>query len=255
MLMQAAQADYLNYLAAVRNLSPRTLRNYGNEIKEAIEVFNKLGAQQFSDLNSDILSAYIDSLYDRGLVKASIARRCSELRSFGAYLVQFDKLEENPFLWLRSPKLAKRLPRHLSYDQIEALLDAPPYDEPVGARDRAILETLYAAGLRVSELAAVDRGDIDSDSGRLRVLGKGQSRTISLIGSAGHAGHPTLPCVGTTRYASGHRYLGPSKVEKPAGCRRPSRRGSSPVYQSIRWKALGARDSTIGDKLGPCSRH
>lgn len=180
--MERSLARYERYLVAVRNASPYTVRNYRAEIAEALAFFDERGIADWRDLDRSVLRSYLAWLAGQGLARASIARRASQLRSFGSFLVREGSAPANPFAGLRSPRVPDRLPDVLSTDQIEALLDAPPVRGAVGLRDRAMLETLYGGGLRVSELVTLDVGDYDANAATLRVTGKGDRERTALIG-------------------------------------------------------------------------
>ena len=129
-----------------------------------------------------LLRDYLSTLNAEGYVKASIARRVSELRAFGDFLVRDNVLARNPFRQVNAPRIPKRLPRYLTVSEVEALLAVPDTATPLGLRDRAIIEVLYAAGLRVSELARLDMADVDMTLLTVRVLGKGGKERIGLLG-------------------------------------------------------------------------
>jgi len=129
-----------------------------------------------------VLRRYLAGLMERGYAKSSISRRVSELRSFCHFLEGRGLLEANPFDRLASIKIPRRLPRCLAREEVEALIDAPDTDTPQGLRDRAMLETLYAGGLRVSELVGLNLGDLNLAQGELRVLGKGDKERLALLG-------------------------------------------------------------------------
>src|SRR5262249_6566997 len=114
--------------------------------------------------------------------KTTIARRIAAVRSWCRFLCRQGTLNANPTDGLRGPRQDKKLPHFLSEDALTRLLEAPPADTPLGLRDRAILETLYSAGLRVSELTGLNRGDLDLDSGLATVRGKGKRERLALLG-------------------------------------------------------------------------
>jgi integrase/recombinase XerD len=122
--------------------------------------------------------AYLSEQQRAGYARATLARRLSSLRSFYACEVEEGRLGENPAAVLSSPRAATRLPRTASTAVLEELLDAPSPDTPLGLRDRAILELLYATGIRVSELTGLDLGDVDLAEGSVRVMGKGARERI-----------------------------------------------------------------------------
>jgi site-specific recombinase XerD len=133
-------------------------------------------------VDRSLLRNYLAELDAAGYVKASIARRVAELRSFGDFLLREGELARNPFRLVSAPRIPKRLPQYLTVTEVEALLAVPDTSTPLGLRDRAIIEVLYAAGLRVSELVSLDVAGVDLAQGHVRVVGKGSKERIGLLG-------------------------------------------------------------------------
>ncbi|MBI5877835.1 MAG: tyrosine recombinase XerC [Chloroflexi bacterium] len=173
---------YVNHLSTEKNASQYTLRNYRREIEEFLEFLKARGVSTWDKVDKELIREYVGWLTDEDYAKASIARRLSELRSFARFLMRERVLDHNPFDAVSAPKVPKRLPRFLSPDEIKNLLAAPDISDPQGMRDRAILELLYAAGMRVSELVGLNLGDIDSARAQIKVLGKGNKERMVLIG-------------------------------------------------------------------------
>jgi site-specific recombinase XerD len=140
------------------------------------------GVQDWADVDRVMLRRYLAWLDSQGYVKASVARRLSQLRSFGRFLVREDHVRTNPFTAVSSPKVPKRLPHPLSVSETVALLIAPDSTTAQGLRDRAILEVLYSGGLRVSELVGLNLSNIDWQRNELRAWGKGAKERIVLLG-------------------------------------------------------------------------
>lgn len=185
--MQNHLSHFIKYLIAERNASPYTIRNYRREIGEFAEFAQGKGVTTWEAVDLPLLRRWLFFLTEQGYVKASIARRVSELRSFYRYLRREGMVETNPVLGLSSPKVPKRLPRYLNAQETVALLTAPNTSTPQGLRDRAILELLYGAGLRVGELVSLDVGQLDLSHGELRVVGKGDKERVALIGEPAQA--------------------------------------------------------------------
>ncbi len=181
-IMQEYLDRYIKYLIAERNASPHTLANYRREIAEFMAFAQEKGIESWQQVTPALLRQWLAALHGQGYVKASVARRVSEVRAFYTYLHSRDLVEANPVNAISSPKLPQRLPRPLSTEEVEALLAAPDLSTPQGQRDRAMLELLYAGGLRVSELLALDVGSLDLTQAEVRVLGKGAKERIVLIG-------------------------------------------------------------------------
>lgn len=170
---------YLEYLADERIASEHTVRAYGGDLTRFLDFV----AEEFLDRpREDITPADIDALAVRsfiaylskaGVSRPSQARALSAVRGLFRYACREGTVDSNPASLVKSPKQPKTIPRHLRPGEIEALLDAAAGDEPLRRRDRAVLELLYASGLRVSELARLDWDDLDLAGRTLRVLGKG----------------------------------------------------------------------------------
>ncbi|OGO24089.1 MAG: recombinase XerC [Chloroflexi bacterium RBG_16_51_9] len=186
--MQEIFNRYINYLTAEKNASPYTVRNYTTDLlgsKNITGFFAFLAEKGITSLDKadrHVMRAYMGYLMEQGLVKASIARRLSAIRSFYRYLVREQILTANPVQETSSPKLDKRLPSFLTTDEITKLLAAPDITNPNGQRDRAFLELLYASGLRVSELAGLNLEQVDLDTREIRVMGKGSKERMVLMG-------------------------------------------------------------------------
>ncbi len=128
--------------------------------------------------------AYLTHLNDKGYSKATVARKLATLRSFYKFLVKTNRCSVNPLIAIRTPKQDKKLPRFLEYEEIKRLLDTPSTESWLGARDRAILETLYSTGIRVSELVGLNMDDIDFLSEVIHIRGKGKKERIAPISSS-----------------------------------------------------------------------
>ena len=179
---------YIDYLTAEKNASPYTVRNYTTDllgsknIKGFFAYLGEKGVTALDKADRHVMRDYMGYLMEQGLVKASIARKISAIRSFYRYLVREQVLTINPVQETSSPKLDKRLPEFLTQDEITRLLEAPDVSTPSGQRDRAFMELLYASGLRVSELAGLNLEQVDLDTREIRVMGKGAKERIVLIG-------------------------------------------------------------------------
>jgi integrase/recombinase XerC len=133
-------------------------------------------------LSTRLLRAYLAWLHEQGYARTTIARRLAAVRSWCRFLCRQGVLESNPAVGLRGPRLDRKLPHFLQRDDMLRLLSAPPGESPLGLRDRAILETLYSAGLRVSELTGLNVDDLDLDDGIATVRGKGRRERLALLG-------------------------------------------------------------------------
>lgn len=192
--------EYVSHLQTELNLSPRTVRNYLNDIVgnmvhgEPKGFFQYLNSQRIifpTSVDKYVIRGYIAWLLEKKVVKNSIGRKLSAIRSLYRYLLREEMISESPMPVARkhggrlsafSIKLDKRLPSFLTEDEMQRLLDAPDPTTPIGLRDRAIMEIIYAAGLRVSELVSLQDNQIDLYSRELKVIGKGNKERLVLIG-------------------------------------------------------------------------
>jgi integrase/recombinase XerC len=140
--------------------------------------------QRLLAVDVDEARTYLAYLNEKGYSKATIARKLATLRSFYKFLVKTNRCSSNPMTAIRTPKQEKKLPRFLEYEEVKRLIETPPTDSWLGARDRAILETLYSTGIRVSELVALNMDDIDFLSEVLHIRGKGKKERITPISSS-----------------------------------------------------------------------
>jgi integrase/recombinase XerC len=183
--MNDAVDRFLRYLRVERNASELTTKSYREDLTALTEYLTQLhGRLPAPGVVSTVeLRGYVAALHEAGYAKTTIARRLASLRSFFRFGQREGWTKTNPAKPLRNPRKPRALPHFLSSDDIERLLSAPPAGEPLGVRDRAILEVLYSAGLRVSELAGLNLSDLDFDGATLRVRGKGRRERISPLGS------------------------------------------------------------------------
>jgi integrase/recombinase XerC len=219
--MKTAIGKYLEYLRAVKNSSPHTISNYGKDLGQFIAYLSPPGLElpALNAITHNTIREFVGHLHDHGLQKSSIARKLAALRSFFKYCVREGRLQENPARLVPTPKLPKRIPSVLSAEEMNGFLNqlAEMGPTPTSAgeaskkrarhlinaspgklaklleqglmlrRDRALLELLYAAGLRVSELTGLDYPDIDQKERVLRVRGKGDKERIVPYGSKAQA--------------------------------------------------------------------
>ena len=215
--MKQAIESYLEYLVSVKNSSPHTISNYGKDLRQFVDFLTPPGAAlpALTAITHGIIREFVANLHDQGLEKSSIARKLAALRSFFKYCVREGMLKESPARLVPTPKLPTRIPSILSAEEMNAFLNHlaemggslpgkknaskknwPAIDavalrsEPklreeglLLRRDRALLELLYAAGLRVSELTGLDLADIEQKERVLRVTGKGNKERIVPYGS------------------------------------------------------------------------
>jgi len=171
--------QFLRYLQTEKNASQHTLKGYRTDLEAFVGFLRTQGVGQeaFSQVTPILVRAYLSDLKRQKYARRSIARRLAVLRSFFRFLQREEMVETNPMLAVKTPKLERRLPTFLDLPEVIELLALPPKDT-LGLRDRAILELLYASGLRVSELVGLEIGDIDFDKGFVLVYGKGAKERI-----------------------------------------------------------------------------
>jgi integrase/recombinase XerC len=183
--MEDALADFLRHLATEKNASAYTIKSYREDLMQALEFFQTRSQTKNVDaaqINPRLLRAYLAGMHEQGYAKTTIARRLAAVRSFCRFLCRQGTLASNPASGLRGPRQDKRLPHFLSEENLLVLLETPAKSTPLGLRDRAILEALYSAGLRVSEMTGLNLEDIDFKSGSATVRGKGKRERLALLG-------------------------------------------------------------------------
>ncbi|MEZ6095509.1 MAG: tyrosine recombinase XerC [Pirellulaceae bacterium] len=183
--MQNAINRFLRYLEIERNSSEHTLKSYREDLESLLEYLrNSLGeAVRPSEITPQELRTYVSALHEAGYAKSSISRRLASLRSFFRFAQREGLADNNPAKPLRNPRRERKLPHFLTTSEIGKLLAAPSSQEPMGSRDRAILETMYSAGLRVSEVVGINDEDLDLDDGLVRIRGKGKRERLAPLGS------------------------------------------------------------------------
>ena len=182
--MKDPAAEFLCYLDLQRGASRHTLRGYATDLAEFRAFLSREGWGPLVEADSKAIRAWLAWLHDRKLAKSSIARKLATVRSCFRYLARVGVVELNPARQVRSPRLPKRLPSFLPKDESKELLDALPERSAAGLRDHALLELLYATGLRVAECCGLDLDDVDRRRGAVRVMGKGGKERVVPAGDA-----------------------------------------------------------------------
>jgi integrase/recombinase XerC len=183
--MHTATARFLRFLSIERNASPLTIKSYGEDLASLVEYLTEAyghspAPQEITSLD---LRGYVAAMHDAGYAKTSVARRTASLRTFFKFCLREKLCENNPAKPLRTPRKDRKLPHFLSTEEIGMLLDAPPATQAMGQRDRAILETMYSAGLRVSEVVGINDGDLALAEEIVRIRGKGRRERLAPLGS------------------------------------------------------------------------
>ena len=202
--------QFLTYLTDERHFSPYTSRCYGLDLRQFIEFMSgEFGLDESPDAEQTALDAgpesadafmhtatgrlmaadpetiraFLVRMSEQNYSAATMARKIATLRSFHKWAERRGLVRSNPMVLIRTPKQAKRLPKAISVDEIERLLSAPDPNDLLGARDRAILETLYSTGIRVSEVVGIDRGDLNEAGEAIIIRGKGRRERLVPLGS------------------------------------------------------------------------
>lgn len=175
---------FLRSLADVRGASAHTVKSYAEDLSQFAAWAQAQGVSDADSVDAVLLRAYLLHLGESGLSRASRARKTASLRSFFAFLAKNNLVPRSPAVGLRTVKVGRRLPKFLRDDQIEALMAATESatHKNIRLRDRALLETLYASGMRAGELVKVNIEDVEFEEGVIRVIGKGDRERVTLLG-------------------------------------------------------------------------
>jgi integrase/recombinase XerC len=211
-----ALAAYAMHLRSERHASPHTIRGYLADLRQFLTF---AGATGPSAVRPGTIRHWLRAL-DGAAERTSIARKLAAVRGLFRFLVDTGRLAEDPTAGISTPKTRRRLPAHLTLDDVDRLLVTPRADTLLGVRDRAMLEVLYSSGLRVSELTGLDWEQIDAEAALLRVLGKGRKERVVPVG------RPALRALATYRAAC-------AAAGQPAA--------SGPVFRNARGGRLTSR--------------
>jgi integrase/recombinase XerD len=181
--MQALLDQFLDYVALEKGLSPNTREAYAGDLQTFLAYLSSCGIRSINAVRRDHITGFLMSQKDRGLSTNSLCRRLVAIKVFFRFLQQEGLLAGNITEAMESPKVWKMLPGTLTYKEVERLLASPDAARPLGLRDRAMLETFYGTGLRVSELAGLTLNDIHFDEGYVRCMGKGSKERVVPIGA------------------------------------------------------------------------
>jgi integrase/recombinase XerD len=172
--------SFLNFCRVEKGLAVNSLHSYQIDLQRLSSWFR--GSEK--NASAEDLARYVESLYRAGLSPRSIARHITTLRNFYSFLAREREIDRDPTEFLALPRQWTTLPKYLNRDEVERLLAAPPANRPVGLRDRAMFELLYATGLRVTELCRLELAAVERDMGVLRVTGKGNKQRIVPFGES-----------------------------------------------------------------------
>lgn len=187
--MEEIIKEYVEYLKNEQDASEHTIKNYLADLRQFAEFIKQKhpqiasgGKSSLSKIDQNIIRGYLSTLFNKNN-PASVARKLASLRSFFKYFVKHDVISSNPAKDVASPKVPKRLPKFLTVDEVNILLQSPTAAGVLSLRDKAMMEVMYSSGLRVSELVGLDLENINLSEGVVKVLGKGRKERIVPIGS------------------------------------------------------------------------
>lgn len=183
MMNITALEPFLRYLEIEKQASEHTLLNYQRDIEDFYVFMRQQGISTIAAVSYADVRIYLTGLFERKLARQTISRKVSCLRSFFRYNVREEKLTDNPFTLVRLPKQHQRLPKFLYEEEITKLFLTEDLETPLGQRNQAILELLYATGIRVSECVALELDDLDLELGHALIMGKGKKERYVPIGS------------------------------------------------------------------------
>jgi integrase/recombinase XerD len=175
--------DYMHFLTVEKGLSKNTIDSYKRDLKSySLYIRNVEGMEGWNEVSRVNIVQFLGHLGDQGKSSKTVARHVASIRSFHQFLLREKAVEQDPTVHLETPRTERKLPKILSLSEVEALLEAPDASTPLGMRDKAMLELLYATGIRVSELIGMKLDDLHLNMGFIRCIGKGNKERIIPIG-------------------------------------------------------------------------
>jgi len=181
--MERILKDFIYYLSVEKGLAENTLDSYQRDLKKYLQFLKKHGIENFNQTTRKDITHFLAEQKEKGLASSTLTRNLASIRSFYNFLLKEQLIQANPAVELESPKSEKKLPRVLSFKDMELLLEQPEPKEVIGIRDKAMLELLYATGIRVSELVSLSVNDVNIKMGFLRCNGKGNKERMIPLGS------------------------------------------------------------------------
>jgi len=216
---------FLEHLGSARKLSPNTLAAYRSDLGQLADFFERAGVEDLASVNHRTLRSFLANQQTRGYSRATIARRCACTRAFFSFLAETGRIPSDPATSLAFTVKGRKLPRFLSEEEAACMADEAGRNSTSSERDKAIIELLYATGMRVGELCTLRTGDVDIESGAVRVTGKGDRERVVL------AGRPAMAAL--------HGYL---DDERPTLCRASGYDGDV-VFLGSRGRPLDPRQA------------
>lgn len=180
--MDANLQSYLSFLAEEKNVSKSTLDAYRRDLSSLLSFLRELGVEELPAVGKHHLLRYMTQLRSKGRKGSTLSRRVVAIRSFFRYLIREGIVDKDPTVYMESPKLEHKPPKVLSQEEAEALMNAPKAETPAGLRDKAMLELLYATGIRVTELVSLDMEHLDLALGYIRCTAPGSKERIVPVG-------------------------------------------------------------------------
>ncbi|WCK55962.1 site-specific tyrosine recombinase XerD [Aneurinibacillus sp. Ricciae_BoGa-3] len=180
--MKSLITQFIHYLTVERGLANNTLESYERDLASYCEYIHRQGFDSLNDTSRMQIMSYLLDLQERGRATATLSRNLASIRAFYQFLLREKFIDHDPSVNLESPKIEKRLPQVLSVHEVELLLNGPKLDVPAGKRDKAMLELLYATGIRVTELVSLEVTDINLSMGFVKCMGKGSKERIIPLG-------------------------------------------------------------------------
>jgi integrase/recombinase XerD len=228
--VHSLMAAFLNFCRVEKGLSANSIDAYTADLSS----FNQFSGDG-PPPGTEAIRNYIDHLYQRKLGNRSIARHLTTLRNFYGFLLREGKIERDPTEHLKAPRQWQTIPKYLNADEIDRLLDVPDVSRPTGLRDRAMLQLLYATGLRVSELCRTTTGDLNLEMGVLRTMGKGSKQRLIPVGRQAIQAVEAYLAAGRAALLKGRasRYL---FITARGGC----------LTRQAFWKLLGGHGRSAG---------
>ena len=181
--MEEYKVKFLEYLKYEKNYSSHTIIGYTNHLEHFLDFLKDKNINNYNNVSYNMIRSYINKLYEDKYTSKSICNYISSLRSFFKYLKNEEVIKNNPMVLIQNPKLEKKLPKYLYYEDMEKILNIPDLNTDIGIRDALILELLYVTGRRVSELVNIKLSDIDYNDRKIKINGKGNKERIVLYGT------------------------------------------------------------------------